>query len=273
MLHSSSGIHNTGERPRMLRRGSFPFPVCLLYFTMENNEGRFTWIAEPIIEEGKPVLKYHEAANTRKFDKGALDEIVDKINNWYDAMPEEEGNVCCGKCEAVLYGESSSLAPSDRKPCPRCGSTTRSYSVKASGSIRLSGAAKVDAVTRPQSLLETARELADQEQYNLAIMIAHQGCDIAMERAIARAVGTKKHQSPKDIANSLPSGYSLANERTRELYTALTGDEIQEQPFWQQVKELVALRDQIVHGNKSASRAESEAALRAATSVVNYLTK
>ena len=40
----------------MLRRGKFPFPVCLLYFTMANNEGRFTWIAEPVLESGKPVL-------------------------------------------------------------------------------------------------------------------------------------------------------------------------------------------------------------------------
>src|SRR4051794_1105044 len=43
----------------MLRKGEIPFPVCLLYFTMQNNEGRYTWFAEPVLEDGKPVLKYH----------------------------------------------------------------------------------------------------------------------------------------------------------------------------------------------------------------------
>src|SRR5258708_1865778 len=37
---------------KMLRYGPFPFPVVLFFFTMENNEGWYTWVAEPVITTG-----------------------------------------------------------------------------------------------------------------------------------------------------------------------------------------------------------------------------
>src|SRR5437763_1611534 len=75
--HANKKLRSTMQT--MLRRGQFPFPVCLLYFTMQNNEGRYTWIAEPVLEDGKPVLTYHGEADAKKFDKEALDIIIDKI--------------------------------------------------------------------------------------------------------------------------------------------------------------------------------------------------
>src|SRR5262245_27420486 len=36
----------------------FPYPVCLLYFAMEDNQGYYTWIVEPVLtEDGKPQLQ------------------------------------------------------------------------------------------------------------------------------------------------------------------------------------------------------------------------
>lgn len=257
----------------MLRRGEFPFPVCLLYFTMQNNEGRYTWIAEPVLEHGQPVLTYHGEADAKKFDKEALDSIIDKINLWFDAMPADAGNVSCGACDTVLYGESSGLSPSDRKPCPRCGSTKRAFSVQASASIKLSSsvAAQAELVTYDQTLLNTARDFMKQGQYNPAIVMANQACEIATERAIARALAAKKQQRPEENAKTLLSGYNLANEQTRALYTELTGDNIRDQPFWRQFKEFVGLRNQIVHSNRAVSKSEAQAALDAASSVISHL--
>lgn len=257
----------------MLRRGDFPFPVCLLYFTMQNNEGRFTWIAEPVLENGKPLLKYHGEADTRKFDKEALDGIVEKVNQWFDAMPADEGNVACAECETVLYGESSSLPPSDRKPCPRCGSTKRAFSVQASVSLRFSSAvaAQAEVITYDQSLLNAARDLLDQGQYNPAIIMAYQACEIATERVIARALERKKHRQPEDVAKSISSGNNLTNEQTRNIYTELTEDDIREQSFWPQFKEFVKLRNQIVHGNRVASKSEAQASLEAANKLFKHL--
>ena len=70
-----------------LRVSEFPYPVCLLYFTMEDNRGYYTWIAEPVLtEDGKPRLQVHSAADCKNFDREALDKIVSQVDAWYDAF-------------------------------------------------------------------------------------------------------------------------------------------------------------------------------------------
>jgi len=257
----------------MRRRGKYPYPVCLLYFTMANNEGRFTWVAEPVLESGKPVLRYHEQADTKKFDKGELDQIIGQINHWFDAMEADSGNVSCGECGTVLYNEHSDLPVANREPCPRCGSTRRAFSVQVSAKISFSARANEQAsvITYSQSLLNTANDLVGRKLYDAAILMAHQACEIAFESTIARALSRSKHQSAPEIESSVSCGTNLANDHARELYTSLTGDEIQRQSFWPQFKEFVALRNQVAHSTKNASRSEAEAALRVASALVDHL--
>jgi hypothetical protein len=70
----------------LLRQGQFPYPVCLLHFTMDDDQGYYTWVAEPAVAAQGPRLLMHELAHCRKLDKAALDEIVDQVNRWYDAF-------------------------------------------------------------------------------------------------------------------------------------------------------------------------------------------
>ena len=48
------------------RRSEPPsFPACLFYFTMEDNQAYYTWIAEPLItDDGKP--KHNSSRTTRR---------------------------------------------------------------------------------------------------------------------------------------------------------------------------------------------------------------
>jgi hypothetical protein len=69
-----------------LRRGQFPYPVCLFHFIMDGDQGHYTWVTEPAVTSEGPRLLMHEAANCRTLDKAALDEIVDKVDRWYDAF-------------------------------------------------------------------------------------------------------------------------------------------------------------------------------------------
>lgn len=68
------------------RLGQFPYPVCLLYFTMDDDQGYSTWVAEPEVAGGAPRLLTHGVAHCRKLDRAALDEIVSRVDRWYDAF-------------------------------------------------------------------------------------------------------------------------------------------------------------------------------------------
>lgn len=67
-------------------RGEFPYPVCLLYFTMADDRGYYTWVAEPAVVDGVAQLVLHSEPHGRKFDRTALDEIVGQVGHWYEAF-------------------------------------------------------------------------------------------------------------------------------------------------------------------------------------------
>lgn len=68
------------------RSGPFAFPVCMFFFTMEDNKGWYTWIAEPVVRGRKAELRRHQEADCRPLDKAALEEIVGRVDGWYDAF-------------------------------------------------------------------------------------------------------------------------------------------------------------------------------------------
>ena len=72
---------------RMLRYGPFPFPVVLFCFTMENNEGWYTWVAEPVVSpSGDFGLVQHGEASCHPLNTKAIDKIVEAVDRWYDAF-------------------------------------------------------------------------------------------------------------------------------------------------------------------------------------------
>ena len=73
---------------RLREHGEFPYPSCLFYFTMDDNQGYFTWIAEPIVDDEIPKLRLHEDARCSRLDRDALDRIVSRVNDWYDALSD-----------------------------------------------------------------------------------------------------------------------------------------------------------------------------------------
>lgn len=66
--------------------GPFPYPVCLLHFTMDDDQGYWAWVAEPTIAEQEPRLVFHHEARYHKLDRASLDAVVDQVGHWYDAF-------------------------------------------------------------------------------------------------------------------------------------------------------------------------------------------
>jgi hypothetical protein len=56
------------------RYGPFLRPVCLFFFTMENDGAWYTWVAEPIeSEDGKPLLRSGDEPDCRQLDKKGIE--------------------------------------------------------------------------------------------------------------------------------------------------------------------------------------------------------
>ena len=83
--HANKSLYPSMQK--MLRYGPFALPVVLFFFTMENNEGWYTWAAEPVVSSGGGFeIVQHDEASCRPLNAEAIDEIVEKVDRWYDAF-------------------------------------------------------------------------------------------------------------------------------------------------------------------------------------------
>ncbi|WP_435009974.1 hypothetical protein P12x_001193 [Tundrisphaera lichenicola] len=66
---------------------SYSFPVLMLLFSMQNDNGYFAWRAEPIVTPSRePRLQVHESYSFSTFDRAALGIIVDQVDEWYKTL-------------------------------------------------------------------------------------------------------------------------------------------------------------------------------------------
>jgi hypothetical protein len=175
----------------------------------------------------------------------------------------------CGACDTPIYDEASN----NRQPCPQCAARTRRYELSAHAVCHASATAQLTVTTYPQTLLATAHDLLEREQYGIAVVVAHMACEVAAERTMAEAFGTKSIEHLEAPILAFINGFNLATQRIRELYSALTGDQIQQQKFWQGFTDSSKLRNSIMHNGKIAVRQEAEASLAAATALIGHLKK
>jgi hypothetical protein len=64
----------------------FTYPVCLFLFTMREEQAFFSWLAEPVVNDDLPKLVHHNKANIVPLTNELLDQVVQQIVAWYDAV-------------------------------------------------------------------------------------------------------------------------------------------------------------------------------------------
>jgi hypothetical protein len=64
----------------------FTYPICLFLFTMREEQAFFSWLAEPIVNDDVPKLIHHNKANIVPLTDELLDQVVQQIVAWYDAV-------------------------------------------------------------------------------------------------------------------------------------------------------------------------------------------
>ena len=182
-----------------------------------------------------------------------------------------ETDTSCGGCGAVIVGESTDGDPSKRNPCPQCGSLARAFSLQAHVTVQVSATAELTVVTYPQTLLATSKGLLDGGQFGISVVVAHMACEVSVERALSAAFASKGLQYLEDPLLDFLNGFNLGNDRNRKLYTALTGDQIEQQQFWPDFKASTTWRNNVIHSGSIVGKAEAESSFAAASSFVAHL--
>ncbi|MGH7172516.1 MAG: hypothetical protein ACRELG_19730 [Gemmataceae bacterium] len=178
----------------------------------------------------------------------------------------------CKNCGTPIPGESSD-DPSRRQQCPKCGSIDRDFKMIAlPGVFAVTGhEATLTYISYPEKLLEAAKGLINQDEFSIAVVVAHMACEISVQRALSRAFNLKGMGHVEEPIDDLLPSYNLANDRLRKLYNAVTGDEIQKQTFWQKYKQSARRRNKAVHEGSIATASEARDSFSAASSLVAYL--
>ena len=121
-------------------------------------------------------------------------------------------------------------------------------------------------------LLDTARQLLQQNHREIVLVTAQMACENYTEQIFVAAYHKKGIAYLEQPIDDLVPSYNLANEKVRSLYVALTGDRIHDQPFWPKYKELVTLRNKVMHSGARVSKDQAEEACKVADQLVTHLT-
>ena len=120
-------------------------------------------------------------------------------------------------------------------------------------------------------LLDTAKRLRDDDHHEAAIVTAQTACEVCAEAMLSTAFQAKGIEYLSDPLAKLISSYNLANKRVRNVYVAVSGDRIHEEPFWASFVEHVERRNAVVHRGREATRQEAEDSIVAAEAVIRHL--
>jgi hypothetical protein len=119
-------------------------------------------------------------------------------------------------------------------------------------------------------MLDKADQLRRSGFGEAAVVTAQSACEIACEWAIAQLLERRGVDFLHGCVDDMIGSYNLAG-RARELYVTLSGDRVQEQPFWFAFTECVKRRNRIVHRGDQVSSTDAQEHLAVARQLIAHL--
>jgi len=167
--------------------------------------------------------------------------------------------------------------PEHANPCEYCSSLSGGYPrlVVLTEAVAGSAVGYVEGATYPQILLSIAKALLgknDDKLCGLATILAHLACEVATERSFSDSFARKGIQFLEGPVADVMNGYNLANDKVLNLYATLTGDPIQERPFWGDFVRSAKRRDAIIRKGLIVGRTEAEETVKAAGDFLSHVT-
>jgi hypothetical protein len=170
----------------------------------------------------------------------------------------------CNACKEPVIDDREK-PQGERQPCPKCGSLDKRFVVTATCTIPIA------IQDYAGGLLDTAHRLAQDSQFEVATIVCHVACEFVVESAFTRAFAQNNLRHLEDPVLEFLNGFNLANERIRTLYTALTGDAIQNEPFWTEFTASAKRRNKCAHGSSPVVREVAQRSLEAAYAFVHHV--
>ncbi len=177
----------------------------------------------------------------------------------------------CGNCGAEIPSGSETAEDGTRQPCPQCGSTARAFHVQASGGITIGGSAQASLTRYPDTLLSHARDSLDGPFPGVAVLLAPMACEVATQLVLTKVLAKRGISCLEGPIDDLLNGYNLGNDRLRSLFFALTGDRVQDQPFWPQFAQSAERRNQVAHSGRNVPKQEASESFDVAEKLLTHL--
>jgi len=73
---------------QLYKKGNaFFLPACVFVVNVRTNDAAYAWVAEPYVRSGGVGLNFFEHPDFHPLDSAAVDQIVNRVKEWYEAMP------------------------------------------------------------------------------------------------------------------------------------------------------------------------------------------
>jgi hypothetical protein len=90
----------------------------------------------------------------------------------------------------------------------------------------------------------------DRGELAVALILASTACEVLAQHVILEFFDRRDASDVGAAVVKLLASYSLANDRVRGIYDALTNDDLTRREFWPSFKELARLRNEVIHGEE-----------------------
>lgn len=123
-----------------------------------------------------------------------------------------------------------------------------------------------------ESLWRSALEHQGQGRYQECVIFAQMAAEVASDSCLNRLVGRAEPPALRAwLESQIDSNANLARPSVRKLFNALSGQELEGEPWWTAYVENNRLRNDVAHRGKHALEAEATRGLQAVRDLINYL--
>jgi hypothetical protein len=121
---------------------------------------------------------------------------------------------------------------------------------------------------RHVELERRAQQLLEQGSYEYAVVAAQTACEVMAFEAITELLKAEGEATPLHFAKrwfSANRTFALKEDKQRDLWNVLAGDEIQKAPWWSAYQEHLVRRHGIIHRGTVPTKSEAEHSIQAAS--------